>query len=103
MAVPKRNLKNIEEIGGSLDKMGRNNRPSMITLPEESNESEKSTSKGGRKRKSYWTQEERRERTSVATFLNKDELRLLKMRCLADDIPQENLIYNILMDYLNNK
>ena len=63
-------------------------------------EEDKNISKGGRKRKSYWTAEERRTRTSVATYLNKEELLLLKMKCLSDDIPQENLLYNILMDYL---
>jgi hypothetical protein len=25
------------------------------------------------------------------------------MKCLSDDIPQENLLYNILMDYLKSK
>lgn len=99
MAVVKRSIKNIEE---SLDKMGKNNRPSMITLPEGDKESEDKSSKGGRKRISYWTAEERKGRTSVATFLNKEELRQLKMRCLVDGISQENLVYDALMTYLKN-
>lgn len=99
MAVVKRSIKNIEE---SLDKMGKNNRPSMITLPEGDKESEDKSSKGGRKRISYWTAEERKGRTSVATFLNKEELRQLKMRCLIDGISQENLVYDALMTYLKN-
>ena len=99
MAVVKRSIKNIEE---SLDKMGKNNRPSMITLPEGDKESEDKSSKGGRKRISYWTAEERKGRTSVATFLNKEELRQLKMRCLVDGISQENLVYDALMAYLKN-
>lgn len=103
MAVAKRSIKNIEEIGGSLDKMGKNNRPSMITLPEGDKESEEKSSKGGRKRISYWTAEERRGRTSVATFLNKEELRQLKMRCLLDGISQENLVYDALMAYLKSE
>lgn len=100
MAVVKRSIKNIEE---SLDKMGKNNRPSMITLPEGNKESEDKSSKGGRKRISYWTAEERKGRTSVATFLNKEELRQLKMRCLVDGISQENLVYDALMAYLKNE
>lgn len=106
MAIAKRN---IQEIGESLDNMGKNDRPSLLnTAAAEAaankNEEEKvNNSKGGRKRKSYWTAEERRLRTSVATYLNKEELLLLKMKCLADDIPQENLLYNILMDYLKKE
>lgn len=99
MAVAKRNIKNIEE---SLDKMGKNNRPSMITLPEGDKAPDDKSSKGGRKRVSYWTAEERKGRTSVATFLNKEELRQLKMRCLVDGISQENLVYDALMAYLKN-
>ena len=96
MAIAKRN---IQEIGESLDNMGKNDRPSLLnTAAAEAaankNEEEKvNNSKGGRKRKSYWTAEERRLRTSVATYLNKE----------ADDIPQENLLYNILMDYLKKE
>ena len=97
MAVAKRNL---EEIGESLENMGMNDRPSLLNKKKEKSEEDKNISKGGRKRKSYWTAEERRTRTSVATYLNKEELLLLKMKCLSDDIPQENLLYNILMDYL---
>lgn len=108
MAIAKRN---IQEIGESLDNMGKNDRPSLLnTAAAEAaangankNEEEKGNSKGGRKRKSYWTAEERRQRTSVATYLNKEELLLLKMKCLADDIPQENLLYNILMEYLKKE
>lgn len=99
MAVAKRSIKNIEE---SLDKMGKNNRPSMITLPEGDKAPDDKSSKGGRKRVSYWTAEERKGRTSVATFLNKEELRQLKMRCLVDGISQENLVYDALMAYLKN-
>ena len=97
MAVAKRNL---EEIGESLEYMGMNDRPSLINTEMAKSEEDNNISKGGRKRKSYWTAEERRTRTSVATYLNKEELLLLKMKCLSDDIPQENLLYNILMDYL---
>lgn len=97
MAVAKRNL---EEIGESLENMGMNDRPSLLNTEMAKSEEYKNISKGGRKRKSYWTAEERRTRTSVATYLNKEELLLLKMKCLSDDIPQENLLYNILMDYL---
>lgn len=98
MAIAKRNIK---EIGESLDNMGKNDRPSLLNTEAAANqEAEKQASKGGRKRKSYWTADERRARTSVATYLNKEELLLLKMKCLADDIPQENLLYDILMDYL---
>lgn len=99
MAVAKRSIKNIEE---SLDKMGKNNRPSMITIPEGDKAPDDKSSKGGRKRVSYWTAEERKGRTSVATFLNKEELRQLKMRCLVDGISQENLVYDALMTYLKN-
>ena len=87
MAVAKRNL---EEIGESLENMGMNDRPSLLNTEMAKSEEDKNISKGGRKRKSYWTAEERRTRTSVATYL----------KCLSDDIPQENLLYNILMDYL---
>lgn len=97
MAVAKRNL---EEIGESLENMGMNDRPSLLNTEMAKSEEDKNISKGGRKRKSYWTAEERRTRTSVATYLNKEELLLLKMKCLSDDIPQENLLYKILMDYL---
>lgn len=99
MAVAKRSIKNIEE---SLDKMGKNNRPSMITIPEGDKATDDKSSKGGRKRVSYWTAEERKGRTSVATFLNKEELRQLKMRCIVDGISQENLVYDALMTYLKN-
>ena len=92
MAVAKRNL---EEIGESLENMGMNDRPSLLNTEMAKSEEDKNISKGGRKRKSYWTAEERRTRTSVATYLNKEELLLLKMKCLSDDIPQENLLYNI--------
>ena len=92
--------KNLEEIGESLENMGMNDRPSLLNTEMAKSEEDKNISKGGRKRKSYWTAEERRTRTSVATYLNKEELLLLKMKCLSDDIPQENLLYNILMDYL---
>ena len=97
MAVAKRNL---EEIGESLENMGMNDRPSLLNTEMAKSEEDKNISKGGRKRKSYWTAEERRTRTSVATYLNKEELLLLKMKCLSDDIPQENLVYNIMMDNL---
>ena len=90
MAVAKRNL---EEIGESLENMGMNDRPSLLNTEMAKSEEDKNISKGGRKRKSYWTAEERRTRTSVATYLNKEELLLLKMKCLSDDIPQENLLY----------
>lgn len=106
MAIAKRN---IQEIGESLDNMGKNDRPSLLNTAaaeaaaSKSEEEKVNNSKGGRKRKSYWTAEERRQRTSVATYLNKEELLLLKMKCLADDIPQENLLYNILMDYLKKE
>ena len=96
MAVAKRNL---EEIGESLENMGMNDRPSLLNTEMAKSEEDKNISKGGRKRKSYWTAEERRTRTSVATYLNKEELLLLKMKCLSDDIPQENLLYNILFAY----
>ena len=97
MAVAKRNL---EEIGESLENMGMNDRPSLLNTEMAKSEEDKNISKGGRKRKSYWTAEERRTRTSVATYLNKEELLLLKMKCLSDDIPQENLLYNHLRGYL---
>ena len=97
MAGAKRNL---EEIGESLENMGMNDRPSLLNTEMAKSEEDKNISKGGRKRKSYWTAEERRTRTSVATYLNKEELLLLEVKCLSDDIPQENLLYNILMDYL---
>ena len=97
MAVAKRNL---EEIGESLENMGMNDRPSLLNTEMAKSEEDKNISKGGRKRKSYWTAEERRTRKSLSTYLNKEELLLLKMKCLSDDIPQENLLYNILMDYL---
>ena len=97
MAVATRNL---VEVGESLENMGMNDRPSLLNTEMAKSEEDKNISKGGRKRKSYWTAEERRTRTSVATYLNKEELLLLKMKCLSDDIPQENLLYNILMDYL---
>ena len=97
MAVAKRNL---EEIGESLENMGMNDRPSLLNTEMAKSEEDKNISKGGRKRKSYWTAEERRTRTMLATYLNKEELLLLKMKCLSDDIPQENLLYNILMAYL---
>ena len=97
MALAKRTL---EENGDSLENMGMNDRPSLLNTEMAKSEEDKNISKGGRKRKSYWTAEERRTRTSVATYLNKEELLLLKMKCLSDDIPQENLLYNILMDYL---
>jgi hypothetical protein len=97
MAITKRNIK---EIGESLDNMGKNDRPSILNANPIQQEPEKQVSKGGRKRKSYWTADERKTRTSVATYLNKEELLLLKMKCLADDIPQENLLYDILMNYL---
>lgn len=100
MAIAKRN---IQEIGESLENMGKNDRPSILNTNRSDETVEKAASKGGRKRKSYWTAEERKSRTSVATYLNKEELVLLKMKCLADDIPQENLLYNILMDYLKKK
>lgn len=100
MAIAKRN---IQEIGESLENMGKNDRPSILNTNRADETTEKSTSKGGRKRKSYWTAEERKNRTSVATYLSKEELVMLKMKCLADDIPQENLLYNILMDYLKKK
>ena len=57
MAVAKRN---IEEIGESLENMGKNDRPSLLNTEVAKSEEEKNTSKGGRKRKSYWTAEERR-------------------------------------------
>lgn len=97
MSITKRNIK---EIGESLDNMGKNDRPSILNANPIQQEPEKQVSKGGRKRKSYWTADERKNRTSVATYLNKEELLLLKMKCLADDIPQENLLYDILMNYL---
>ena len=97
MAVAKRNL---EEIGESLENMGMNDRPSLLNTEMAKSEEDKNISKGGRKRKSYWTAEETRTRTSVSAYLNKEELLLLKMKCLSDDIPEENLLYNILMDYL---
>ena len=97
MAVAKRNL---EEIGESLENMGMNDRPSLLNTEMAKSEEEKNISKGGRKRKSYWTAEETSTRTSVATYLNKEELLVLKMKCLSDDIRQENLLYNILIDYL---
>ena len=100
MAITKRNIK---EIGESLDNMGKNDRPSILNANPVQQEPEKQVSKGGRKRKSYWTADERRTRTSVATYLNKEELLLLKMKCLADDIPQENLLYDILMAYLKKQ
>jgi hypothetical protein len=83
MAVAKRNL---EEIGESLENMGMNDRPSLLNTEMAKSEEDKNISKGGRKRKSYWTAEERRTRTSVATYLNKEELLLLKMKCLSDEI-----------------
>lgn len=100
MAITKRNIK---EIGESLDNMGKNDRPSILNANPIQQEPEKQVSKGGRKRKSYWTADERKNRTSVATYLNKEELLLLKMKCLADDIPQENLLYDILMNYLKKQ
>ena len=82
MAVAKRNL---EEIGESLENMGMNDRPSLLNTEMAKSEEDKNISKGGRKRKSYWTAEERRTRTSVATYLNKEELLLLKMKCLSGE------------------
>ena len=49
MAVAKRN---IEEIGESLENMGKNDRPSLLNTEVAKSEEEKNTSKGGRKRKS---------------------------------------------------
>ena len=89
MAVAKRNL---EEIGESLENMGMNDRPSLLNTEMAKSEEDKNISKGGRKRKSYWTAEERRTRTSVATYLNKEELLLLKMKCLSV------LVYSFLIE-----
>ena len=55
MAVAKRNL---EEIGESLENMGMNDRPSLLNTEMAKSEEDKNISKGGRKRKSYWTAEE---------------------------------------------
>ena len=49
MAVAKRN---IEEIGESLENMGKNDRPSLLNTEVAKSEEEKNTSKGGRKRRS---------------------------------------------------
>ena len=50
MAVAKRN---IEEIGESIENMGKNDRPSLLNTEVAKNEEDKNASKGGRKRKSY--------------------------------------------------
>ncbi len=81
--------------------MGKNDRPSLLnTEVAKERRGKKTHLKVDAREKVTGTAEERRTRTSVATYLNKEELLLLKMKCLADDIPQENLLYNILMDYL---
>ena len=59
MAVAKRNL---EEIGESLENMGMNNQPSLLNTKWQKAK-DKNISKGGRKRKSYWTAEEKHTRT----------------------------------------
>jgi hypothetical protein len=85
MAVAKRNL---EEIGESLENMGMNDRPSLLNTEMAKSEEDKNISKGGRKRKSYWTAEERRTRTSVATYLLCLAIRLYTHRQVEDIVLQ---------------